>query len=506
MEVTRIYFLFLNLNPLMAPVCRDFIKSLIKCHKSVATGIFLKECMDEMVLPKTFLPRRLRSFDGKPFSELDRTVLKKVIENNRFETKDLFKIKSKNLETLNRNVHGNDRKIILDYAYYLMRKEVDKLKNYHLHKLHSLISASDWSITCDVSNVVNLSSIEIDETTMKALNFGLSFFINNKTNPIHIDVAFAKLERYSRNLTEKDINISKGLVYSCLFDNLEPSFPKRFRIAVNKLKNNKDIHITKADKANSFVILDKIDYAEKIDNLLTDPDTYVCVPRNPLDKFNRDFNKSLRTLLVGNNNLINSFSARCATLPNLYGLIKTHKPNNPIRPIISSIGSATYKLSKFLVKILSPLVGSISDSHIKNNMDLIDKIQSRVPNYQYKLVSFDVQSLFTKVPINDLCLFLEPVLESRSDEFSLEPHIIVELIKLCVVDNYFGFNGKYFKQKFGLSMGNPLSPVLSNIYMEFFETRLLPTILRQDIVWFRYIDYVLCFWLNDLDIDRLSCS
>lgn len=44
-----------------------------------------------------------------------------------------------------------------------------------------------------------------------------------------------------------------------------------------------------------------------------------------------------------------------AETPRFYGLIKTHKENNPIRPITSFIGSPTYKIAQFLSKILTPI-------------------------------------------------------------------------------------------------------------------------------------------------------
>ncbi len=42
----------------------------------------------------------------------------------------------------------------------------------------------------------------------------------------------------------------------------------------------------------------------------------------------------------------------------LYGLPKVHKPNFPLRPIISSIGTHCYKVAKFFVPlfVLSPLI------------------------------------------------------------------------------------------------------------------------------------------------------
>ncbi|KAI8506571.1 hypothetical protein Bbelb_159980 [Branchiostoma belcheri] len=41
-----------------------------------------------------------------------------------------------------------------------------------------------------------------------------------------------------------------------------------------------------------------------------------------------------------------------------YGLPKIHKTSIPLRPIISSIGSVTYELSRFLANIIGPLGGA----------------------------------------------------------------------------------------------------------------------------------------------------
>ena len=47
--------------------------------------------------------------------------------------------------------------------------------------------------------------------------------------------------------------------------------------------------------------------------------------------------------------------------PKFYGLPKIHKPDTPLRPIVSSCGSVTYGVAKELAKILKPLLGK---SHI----------------------------------------------------------------------------------------------------------------------------------------------
>ena len=245
--------------------------------------------------------------------------------------------------------------------------------------------------------------------------------------------------------------------------------------------------------------MDKSDYVDKINYLLQDFTTYSALNKDPSEKGNRYFHQSIKKLLNGKEDLIKKLSTQNPSTPYMYGIIKTHKPDQPPRPIISSIGSVTYKLSKWLVT-LSPLVGTISDSFVKNSEDLVCKLKSINVSYPYHLVSFDVVSLFNKVPIKDVLSFLPNILEENIQ--GIPRKNIIELIRLCVEDSSFVFEGKFYTQKFGMAMGNPLSPVLANIYMEYFEKHLLNSIKDQHIVWLRYVDDILCFWPRMYSIDN----
>jgi hypothetical protein len=87
--------------------------------------------------------------------------------------------------------------------------------------------------------------------------------------------------------------------------------------------------------------------------------------------------------------------------PHLYGLPKIHKPDIPLRPIVSSIDSPSYGLAEFLHKILSPLAGNTS-SFMKNSEHFITLIKDiNLQNKDY-LVSFHVVSLFTNVPVEEV--------------------------------------------------------------------------------------------------------
>ena len=87
---------------------------------------------------------------------------------------------------------------------------------------------------------------------------------------------------------------------------------------------------------------------------------------------------------------------------------KLHKNNIPLKPIVSTSGSVTYKLSKYIATILKPLNCKISNSYVLNTDDFVERIRN-VEIRNKIMVSFDVSSLFTNVPCevsNCLNLFL----------------------------------------------------------------------------------------------------
>ncbi len=53
---------------------------------------------------------------------------------------------------------------------------------------------------------------------------------------------------------------------------------------------------------------------------------------------------------------------------------------------------------------------------------------------------------------------------------------------------YFAIEGKLYEQIEGDPMGSPLSPVIADIYMEFFESTAIRTASLQSSLWLQYID------------------
>ena len=175
-----------------------------------------------------------------------------------------------------------------------------------------------------------------------------------------------------------------------------------------------------------------------------------------------------------------------------YGMPKIHKAteaNLNLRPILSSVDTLTRGLAGCLVKQLNPLVGKFSSSHIKINVDFKKKLRiySLDDNTgDFKMLSLDVQSLFTQVPFNDVLYFLERKANAGLFTPPIPFNHFRRLIEICVNNCFLEWDGDIYRQTFGVAMGSPFSPVLANLYMEYLETENLPNVAEMPPLWLRY--------------------
>jgi hypothetical protein len=66
----------------------------------------------------------------------------------------------------------------------------------------------------------------------------------------------------------------------------------------------------------------------------------------------------------------------------------------PVRPIVSSNGTISYGVAKYLAKMLSPLVGKTSH-HVKNSKEFVKDVWEIKIDPDEELRSYDVSALFT---------------------------------------------------------------------------------------------------------------
>ena len=177
-----------------------------------------------------------------------------------------------------------------------------------------------------------------------------------------------------------------------------------------------------------------------------------------------------------------------------YGTAKVYKlklndkvDQLPIRSIISNIGTATYNLVRRLTKLLAPL--SKSKYTIDTMKHFMEKIKQETVPDGYKMVSLDVESLLTNVPLEKtIDITLERIYDSKEINTQITCPEMIELLKLCTKNAHFTFNNQVYQKNDRVAMGSPLGPVLAGIFMVELETWIFLTLGNMVLNWKRFVD------------------
>lgn len=129
--------------------------------------------------------------------------------------------------------------------------------------------------------------------------------------------------------------------------------------------------------------------------------------------------------------------------------------------------------------LTKPCLGK-PEAHVWNSAQLVKQLEAVTLALTDGLISLDVVSLFTRVPI--------------SVTLELFPEATVKLFEFVLTSTYFSYKGFFFEQVEGVAMGFPLSPVIANFFMEFFEQRALEQSPLKPLLYHRYVDDTLLIW------------
>ena len=120
----------------------------------------------------------------------------------------------------------------------------------------------------------------------------------------------------------------------------------------------------------------------------------------------------------------------------------------------------------------------LNQQHCKNSNDFSQFIRQQTIDPDEIMVSFDVESLYTNIPITDALLVIIDLLDNDTtlqDRTNLLPDQILELLEFLLRTTSVIFNLEFHQQTDGVAMGGPASSVVAEIYMISIETTAITT-------------------------------
>ena len=131
------------------------------------------------------------------------------------------------------------------------------------------------------------------------------------------------------------------------------------------------------------------------------------------------------------------------------------------------------------------------------SLNLSEKVLADSPIYSSShstlecLVSYDVEALFTSVPIQAALNITKKKLEEDKElhlRTSMSVQHISWLLEFCLRTTYFLVQGEFYQQLEGTAMGSPISPIIANLFLEDLETKALSSSPHPPSMWKRYVD------------------
>ena len=338
--------------------------------------------------------------------------------------------------------------------------------------------------------VINLSNKPLTPAQRSVLAKGPNFAVSPKQPPnleyiTAIEAACTKLSQQDAEELRAEVNKSPKI-----FPPPKPNLTKAQNLALRELKRDRDHIVLTADKGVAMVIMDRQDYINKA-NSLCNQNTYSSIPRDPTNSIKNKLISILKRVQnqtgLDSNTYKSMYPTGCVP-PKFYGLSKIHKPDTPLRPIVSSCGSVTYGVAKELAKILKPLVGK-SPHHVNSTQDFVEQAKHITLAPGECLSSYDVSGLFTSVPVDPAFNITKDLLEkdhTLKERTVMEVSDIILLLEFCLKNTYFSFQDQFCEQVEGAAMGSPVSPIVANLYMEYLEHKALSTAPTPPRLWCRY--------------------
>ena len=264
--------------------------------------------------------------------------------------------------------------------------------------------------------------------------------------------------------------------------------------------------------------MNKNDYYEKLNSIIKDTKKFKTIKFNIQEDKNKVCNSAPwiiqeRKVIYYCNNYIKSLVSDTeyrkiyptGSQPGkLYGMAKVHKPNCPLRPVLSAINTPEYGLAKWLERQLKPLLNDIHST--LSSKEFVEKVTSIKTEKTDFMATFDIKSLYTEVPvkevINDILFTVyERKNKSIFQNSNITKTVLKNMLNLCS-NAIFLFNNKVLQQTDGVAMGSPLAPLLANWFVCRQEEKILTNKNIKPKFYIRYVDDIFTIFESEMKCDN----
>ncbi|XP_044755034.1 uncharacterized protein LOC123313987 [Coccinella septempunctata] len=441
------------------------------------------------------LNRKVAEFNEK----LTGKIIRLEIEHTQSTIKRLERIQDENLRELNSMLPQTTVSEFLRRQNITYTREFHRIGRKNREKISRLIERRKTKYKTQEKWFKNLTTELLPEEVKTTLSLGNKFGISTNIRETSLRRLVADIENILDMIPNDERDLLRAKTTSIVTNHFH-KYKDQTRIIdfmFNKTKNFLRIHdhllVLNSDKGSVTVVMTKDEYLQKMQTLLN-TDSFKEISRDPTTTIQTKTNKIITDLK--NIDAIDDVQAKLlrkynSIAPRIYGNPKLHKIDVPLRPIVSDVQGPTINLARFIAKILTDAYDTNNEFYVKDTFEIAQMLNNFKLPPNYILVSLDVVNLFGNITEDLVYEAVKERWDNIEQHCSIQKEKFMDIIEFLLKNGYFVFEGRYFIQTLGCSMGSKLSPILSLYVMDYLIRKCIPKLIFKPPFLKKFVDDVI---------------
>ena len=241
-----------------------------------------------------------------------------------------------------------------------------------------------------------------------------------------------------------------------------------------------------------MVVTDKNTLKQKTDTFIQE-NHITRLNKEPTDSFQKQIQQAIQKCDIMIDKCINKYLVNIKpTAPKLNALIKIHKENEPIRPVVNNTQAPSYKITKYLNKRLNSLINLPYMYTTKNSCEIAQKLNNIQIIKHNRMITPDIKDLYVNFPAQNILQVTKFWLNKHNNSNMITEQTLY-LLKVVLKENYFQYNNQFSQLEKGNAMVSPISSTTAEVYLQFLEEIYIKQWLgsKEVIYYKRYVDDIL---------------
>ena len=257
------------------------------------------------------------------------------------------------------------------------------------------------------------------------------------------------------------------------------------------LKNN-NLTLVRADKTKAIVIINKDRLKDKVHNFIKENHMNL-LNKDPTKVYQKQIHQAIQKCNTPIDKQMHRYLLNIKPIaPQLSIHLKTHKDNQPIRPVINNVQAPSYKVAPFMNKRLQDLFYLPYIYSTENSQEIVEELIILWINEHMRLITLDIKDMYVNLLITGIMQTASLWLNKHNNNNRQLNEQVLYMLNTFVKQNYFQYDGQIFQPEKGIEMGCPISSTIAEIYLQHLENIYIKHWLdsKEIIYYTRYVDFI----------------